>query len=74
MLSSQKFVNKQVDFLDALSVASFCIGLMNLDENVSQGDLADKSEIILKEVHRHLNEQDGKLNAILERLNRYDNR
>ena len=44
------------------------------DELRAQGDLADKSEIILKEVHKHLNEQDGKLNAILERLNRYDNR
>ena len=68
MLSLQRSANNQLDFIDVLSIASFCIGLMNLDENVTQGDLADKSERILDEVHRHLQEQDEKLDWIMERL------
>ena len=68
MWSLQRSANNQLDFIDVLSIASFCIGLMNLDENVTQGDLADKSERILDEVHRHLQEQDEKLDWIMERL------
>lgn len=33
--------NNQLGFLDLLSIASFCIGLMNLDENITQGDMQD---------------------------------
>ena len=33
--------NSQLDFLDLISMASFCIGLMNLDENITQGDMQD---------------------------------
>ena len=68
MWSSQRSVNNQLSFIDVLSIASFCIGLMNLDENVTQGDLADKSERILDEVHTHLQEQDEKLDWIMEKL------
>ena len=29
---------RQLEFLDALNIASFCIGLMNLDQNLTQND------------------------------------
>mgnify|MGYP006908913568 CR=1 FL=1 len=68
--------NKQLSAIDAISILSFCISLMNLDENLSQNDkqdlqhdLASKSDIILNEIHTHLEEQDKKINKILEALN-----
>ena len=49
--------NSQLDFLDLISMASFCIGLMNLDENITQGDMQDlqkkfntKAEELLDEI------------------------
>lgn len=66
---------KQLTFIDILSVASFLIALENLDENMTQNDkqelqsdLANKSNSILKEIHKHLEEQDRKLDAIIKRL------
>lgn len=71
----------QLNFIDLLSMASFCIGLMNLDENITQGDMQDlqqrfdkQTHNVLDEIHRHLEKQDAKLDEIIERLNRNDNR
>lgn len=66
----------QLQFLDLLSIASFCIGLMNLDENITQGDIQDlqqqfdqQTHNVLDEIHEHLQIQDAKLDKILARLN-----
>ena len=64
--------NNQLDLLDVLSVLSFLIGIMNLDENISQGDLQDKAQLILDEIHGHLQTQDEKIDKILEVLNEKD--
>ena len=62
-------------FLDIITIISFYVSLMNLDENLSQGDkqdlqndLAEKMDIILKEIHGHLEEQDIKLKEIMEAI------
>ena len=67
--------NGQWTFIDLLSILSFLIGVMNLDENVTQGDkqdlmqeLSNKSDILLQEIHGHLAAQDAKINQILEVL------
>lgn len=67
--------NQQLNFVDTLSIASFIIGLMNLDENLTQNDkqelmkeLANKSDLLLKEIHRHLQSQDKKIDMILQEL------
>lgn len=72
--------NNQLTFLDIISIMSFCISLMNLNENLSQGDkqdlqndLAEKMEIILQEIHGHLEKQDIKIDKILEEVSN-DNR
>ena len=72
--------NNQLTFLDIISIMSFCISLMNLDENLSQGDkqdlqndLAEKMKIILQEIHGHLEKQDIKIDKILEEISN-DNR
>lgn len=46
---------------------------MNLDENLTQGDLQDKAKLILDEIHGHLKEQDAKLDMIIRRLNNEEN-
>lgn len=70
----------QLGFLDLLNIMSFCIGLMNLEENLTQGDkqdiqddLAKKADAILTEIHAHLQAQDSKLDDILTRLEVLEN-
>lgn len=68
----------QLSFLDILNVLSFCIGVMNLEENLTQSDkqelqndLSDKADNLLTEIHGHLEKQDAKLdnqNIVLNRL------
>lgn len=67
--------NGQLDFLDLISIMSFVIALMNLDENMTQSDkqelqhdLADKADALLSEIHAHLESQDIKLDRIMEEL------
>lgn len=67
--------NGQWTFIDILSILSFMLGLMNLDENVTQGDkqdlmqeLSNKSDTLLQEIHGHLAAQDAKIDQILEVL------
>lgn len=67
----------QLSFIDLLSIASFAIGLENLEENLTQGDkqdlqkdLSDKADLLLKEIHEHLERQDQKIDEILRRINK----
>ena len=53
--------NGQFTFLDMISLISFFIGIMNLNENVTQGDkqelmeeLDTKTRFLLTEIHKHL--------------------
>ena len=63
-----------------LSIASMLFGIMNYNENSSQGDkqvilssLAKQADAMLKDINGHLLKQDKKLDDIIERLNRLDN-
>ena len=67
--------NGEWTFLDTISLMSFCIGLQNLDMNITQEDMqesdhnsAQRADRILKEIHSHLEEQDAKIDMILEVL------
>ena len=64
--------NGEFTFIDFLAIAGLYIGMQNLDLNLTQDDkqdllnnLADKTEKLLHEIHSHLHQQDGKLDAIL---------
>lgn len=66
---------KEWDFLDILSVMSFCIALQNLDLNIAQEDLDNQTKDLdkvlhdnIEDIHRHLAVQDEKLNVILKIL------
>lgn len=65
----------QFTFLDLISIASFFIGVLNFDENLTQSDKQDlmsgvdkKVQSALSEIHKHLNIQDEKINSIILKL------
>ena len=67
--------NRQLTILDILNVASFLIGVQNLEANLDQNDKADlqhsltvTAEQLLQEIHAHLEMQDRKLDKILKKL------
>lgn len=67
--------NGQYDLLDILNILSFVIGILNYNENLTQGDKQElmqefdnKAQILLKEIHEHLDAQDQKINDILKQL------
>jgi hypothetical protein len=73
--------NGEFTFLDTISLTSFLIGLMNLEENLTQGDkqelmeeLSKKADLLLSEIHSHLEAQDEKIDEILRRLQDEENR
>lgn len=56
------------NMMDMLNILSFVIGIVNYNENVSQSNLQEASDKILKEIHGHLEEQDEKIEHILDLL------
>ena len=67
--------NRQLTFIDLLSVLSFLIGIENLEANLDQNDKADlqhdltvTAERLLGEIHAHLETQDRKIDDIISRL------
>ena len=67
--------NGEWTFMDILSIMSFMIGVKNLDLNVTQedaqrlqSDLQEKTDLLLKEIHGHLEKQDALLEEIAKEL------
>ena len=71
--------NGQLTFIDLLGILSFAVGLQNLDLNVNQNDMDAQTRDLdarvdahirdaLAEIHRHLQEQDAKIDTILNAL------
>ena len=63
------------DFIDALSIVSFMVGIANYDENLSQSDkddlmtsLDNKTNSMLERLEKDLEEQNAMLREILNRL------
>ena len=59
---------EQLSFIDLLSIMSFCIGIMNLELNVTAEDIDGQTQTLLNEIHTHLEMQDNKLDDIISRL------
>lgn len=60
---------EQFDVLDIITLISFAIAIMNLDENRSQSDGISK---ILNEIQDHLHTQDELLYKLSEHLKQQD--
>lgn len=67
--------NGQLTFLDTIAFISFIVGILNFEENLTQSDkqdllkeFNDKASYLLTEIHMHLEQQDDKLDKILNLL------
>lgn len=57
------------DFMDILNIVSFAIGVENLNSNLDQNTMQQILEGAVEDIHNHLEEQDKKLDRILEVIN-----
>lgn len=60
-------------FIDIISLIGFCVGLQNLDLNISQENLDNQTQELDKrlrevvdDIHQHLAMQDSKIDRLLE--------
>lgn len=67
--------NGEFTFIDWIAIVSFWVALQNLDLNLTQqdkqdleNDLAERTQLLLDEIHGHLTAQDEKIDRILERI------
>ena len=67
--------DRELSFLDVISIASFIVSLQNLDMNITQEDMAKTAERLdkilrlnVEDLHKHLKEQDEKLTKILNNI------
>ena len=67
--------NEKLNVIDILSILSFLIGLENLNINATQTDMQNiqaelnkKTDLLLQEIHGHLEKQDEILKEIEKRL------
>lgn len=74
-MENNSFFNQNT--MDVLNILSFVIGLLNLNENLTQGDKQDlmsafdkQTETVLKDIHERLDSQDEQLKNILAELER----
>ena len=58
--------NSQLNFLDILTLVSFCLQLKNQRNIISLGDVQNEVNRAISEIHAHLEMQDGKLDKLLE--------
>lgn len=59
---------EQFTILDAMTIASFMIGLANYGENVDQSAMSKIVQGAVDDIHRHLADQDEKLSKLLTKL------
>lgn len=66
-------MNNKLDFMDILSIMSFAISVENLDSNIDQDNMQQLLGKTVNEIHQHLDEQDKKLDKIMEVLSNEEN-
>ena len=66
-------MNNNNDIMDLLNLISLIVGVLNLEENLTQGDKQDlldtfnkKANSLLSEIHSHLQEQDKKIDYLIQ--------
>ena len=64
--------NGEFTFLDIVSIISFLVGVQNLDMNITQEDMQTAENELsqalteqMEEIHKHLESQDKKIDAML---------
>lgn len=58
----------EFSFLDILSILSFALSVANYEENIDQSSMSQTVNTAVDDIHNHLNEQDGKIDKIINML------
>lgn len=62
--------DRGLSILDAIAIVSFLVGLENYSENVTQSQFQETIQIAVSDIHKHLHQQDEKLDKLLSILER----
>lgn len=60
--------DNQLNAMDFISMVNFFIGLANYGKNVDQNKMNRAIESAVIDIHDHLNEQDRKIDSVIEML------
>jgi hypothetical protein len=60
--------NREIDFLDILTLVDFYISVLNYNENISQSQMQDTVNDAIEIIQDHLKKQDQKIDRIIELL------
>ena len=64
--------NSQFKFLDILTILSFVLQVENQGNIIGLSDVQNEVNRAVSEIHAHLEEQDRKIELLLERIGKHD--
>jgi hypothetical protein len=67
-MNNNSNINGEISALDILSVFSTIVNLLTYDKVITKDFLVDDMKIILDDIHSHLDEQDMKIDKIIEEI------
>ena len=67
-MNNNSNINGEISALDILSVFSTIVNLLTYDKIITKDFLVDDMKIILDDIHSHLDEQDMKIDKIIEEI------
>jgi hypothetical protein len=67
-MNNNSNINGEISALDILSVFSTIVNLLAYDKVITKDFLVDDMKIILDDIHSHLDEQDMKIDKIIEEI------
>lgn len=67
-MNNDSNINGEISALDILSVFSTIVNLLTYDKVITKDFLVDDMKIILDDIHSHLDEQDMKIDKIIEEI------
>ena len=67
-MNNNSNINGEISALDILSVFSTIVNLLTYDKVITKDFLVDDMKMILDDIHSHLDEQDMKIDKIIEEI------
>lgn len=67
-MNNNSNINGEISALDILSVFSTIVNLLTYDKVITKDFLVDDMKIIIDDIHSHLDEQDMKIDKIIEEI------
>lgn len=67
-MNNNSNINGEISALDILSVFSTIVNLLTYDKVITKDFLVDDMKIIIDDIHSNLDEQDMKIDKIIEKI------